>query len=84
MAYEAAKAAGIEPNGAADVGDMNDPNKITVVRWIMDNAHCGWLIGKGGSGIQNIEVRAYVGLTNDGMLRTGVMLPRMCHFPPPP
>ncbi|CAN0493829.1 unnamed protein product, partial [Ectocarpus sp. 12 AP-2014] len=55
MAYEAAKAAGIEPNGIADVGDMNDPNKITVVRWIMDNAHCGWLIGKGGSGIQNIE-----------------------------
>ncbi|CBN74642.1 conserved unknown protein [Ectocarpus siliculosus] len=55
MAYEAAKAAGIEPNGATDVSDMNDPNKITVVRWIMDNAHCGWLIGKGGSGIQNIE-----------------------------
>lgn len=59
IAYEAAKAAGIEPNGVADV-DMNDPNKITVVRWIMDNAHCGWLIGKGGSGIQNIEVRACV------------------------
>lgn len=47
----------MEPNGAAMDADMEDPAKVSVVRWIMNNAHCGWLIGKGGSGIQNIEVR---------------------------
>lgn len=44
--------------------DDNDPSKVTVVRWVMDNSHCGWLIGKGGSGIQNIEVR---GLLSEGV-----------------
>ena len=54
-AYEAAKAAGLDPNNITDT-DLNDPSKVTVVRWIMSNTQCGWLIGKGGSGIQNIEV----------------------------
>ncbi|CAM9510341.1 unnamed protein product [Ascophyllum nodosum] len=53
-AYEAAKAAGLDPNNITDT-DLNDPSKVTVVRWIMSNTQCGWLIGKGGSGIQNIE-----------------------------
>lgn len=54
IAYQAALAAGQEPNGT--ILNENDPNRISVVRWVMNNAHCGWLIGKGGSGIQNIEV----------------------------
>lgn len=55
LAYQAAKAAGVEPNGIMDAAD--DPSRMSVVRWVMNNSHCGWLIGKGGSGIQNIEVR---------------------------
>lgn len=55
IAYQAALAAGTQPNGA--LPNENDPNRISVVRWVMNNSHCGWLIGKGGSGIQNIEVR---------------------------
>ena len=53
MAYQAAVAAGTDPNGAMP---PDDPSSVRVVRWVMDNAHCGWLIGKGGSGIKNIEV----------------------------
>lgn len=45
----------MEPNGIMDAAD--DPSRMSVVRWVMNNSHCGWLIGKGGSGIQNIEVR---------------------------
>lgn len=55
LAYQAAKAAGVEPDGIQDAAD--DPSRLSVQRWVMNNAHCGWLIGKGGSGIQNIEVR---------------------------
>lgn len=33
------------------------PEKVSVLRWVMENSHCGWLIGKGGSGIRDIEVR---------------------------
>ncbi|CAM9439059.1 unnamed protein product, partial [Hapterophycus canaliculatus] len=56
VAYKMAKEAGMEPSSMAAGNDMNDdPEKITVVRWIMENAHCGWLIGKGGSGIRDIE-----------------------------
>lgn len=55
IAYQAAKAAGV-PVSAITEND-SDPAKVTVCRWVMDNSHCGWLIGKGGSGIQNIEVR---------------------------
>lgn len=53
MAYQEAVAAGTDPNGAMP---PDDPSSVRVVRWVMDNAHCGWLIGKGGSGIKNIEV----------------------------
>ncbi|CAM9132947.1 unnamed protein product [Sphacelaria rigidula] len=52
MAYQEAVAAGTDPNGAMP---PDDPSSVRVVRWVMDNAHCGWLIGKGGSGIKNIE-----------------------------
>lgn len=58
IAYQAATAAGIPVNAMQE--NDNDPSKVTVVRWIMDNSHCGWLIGKGGSGIQNIEVGGVV------------------------
>ena len=53
IAYQAAKAAGIPVNA---LPEDDNPSKVKVVRWVMDNSHCGWLIGKGGSGIQNIEV----------------------------
>lgn len=52
-AYQEALSAGLDPNGAMP---PDDPNSVAVVRWVMDNSHCGWLIGKGGSGIKNIEV----------------------------
>lgn len=57
IAYKIAKEAGMEPNMSSVSDGLDDPEKITVVRWIMENAHCGWLIGKGGSGIRDIEVR---------------------------
>lgn len=58
IAYQAAKAAGLEPNGMADEDPDANPEKVSVLRWVMENSHCGWLIGKGGSGIRDIEVRA--------------------------
>lgn len=57
IAYQAAKAAGLEPNGVADEHPDAHPEKVSVLRWVMENSHCGWLIGKGGSGIRDIEVR---------------------------
>lgn len=57
VAYQAAKAAGVELNGNAEEENDDDPARVTVVRWVMENSHCGWLIGKGGSGIRDIEVR---------------------------
>lgn len=56
-AYQAALAAEEDPNAPLDPDAPTDPLKVKVVRWVMDNTLCGWLIGKGGSGIQNIEVR---------------------------
>lgn len=61
IAYQAAKAAGLEPNGMAEEENNDDPSRVTVVRWVMENSHCGWLIGKGGSGIRDIEVRLVEG-----------------------
>lgn len=58
IAYQAAKTAGMDPNGAPDDDPDANPEKISVARWVMENSHCGWLIGKGGSGIRDIEVRA--------------------------
>eukprot|EP00752_Nemacystus_decipiens_P004730 g4311.t3 len=55
IAYQAAKAAGLEPNGMPDEDPDANPLKVSVLRWVMENAHCGWLIGKGGSGIRDIE-----------------------------
>jgi len=56
IAYQEAKAAGLEPNGVVDEDPDANPEKISVARWVMENSHCGWLIGKGGSGIRDIEV----------------------------
>lgn len=54
LAYKEAKEAGVPVSAITE--DDSDPAKVTVSRWVMDNSLCGWLIGKGGSGIQNIEV----------------------------
>ncbi|CAN0073240.1 unnamed protein product [Discosporangium mesarthrocarpum] len=46
----------LELAGGANGASMEDPaTKVVVDRWLIPNSHCGWLIGKGGSGIQNIE-----------------------------